>query len=572
MPDQKHHCRPLYTGDRWPSYLSLRDSATKSVYTRDPDWRDEFGDFSQSAGAVLEDGMYWRGDNYGGKQYESVNYWGLRQDKSGWFIVTRLWIPVNNSTGKRTHVGNEVGCVFYFARKYEYKGFLRGFRDKVEFEQYGKGNDQNDQEWGGLNGYNVKTTEQMEAWLADQTAVIPSHASAGRERGGGSGKGGKGKGGGGGLPKISENPEIKGIVSRKSSGEIQAEEARAIFIQAQSGGSHWHGKFTKEREAMQAIADRITASIPVFQRNITGGDQMLKASINKALTEAGYTPSQMVWFHNGGITNPLKEGLGLFQLGSKTGDSFSPGGKSSTPPAPKVTPPTPAVTKIKVRAPIGYTQPAGRGADMRPHIAQIGSGGIEDRYYFHNIPNAVSYQGLGSRWVEVPRKGDFPIVEWSDWALMKVSFDFLVAHEHDGFYTDVAEEIEQLRRMAQRPLPVSVFGMDQLFEIQMLRASRSERAMQFVIANFTVKSARRVAGEGNKEIAAAQCSMTLQEIPIEEMKVVEMSLPPLTGPDLPSEPSDGPEASSPYMLDAHPSVQQIGEENLMDGPVVIRED
>ena len=139
---------------------------------------------------------------------------------------------------------------------------------------------------------------------------------------------------------------------------------------------------------------------------------------------------------------------------------------------------------------------------------------------------------------------------------MKVSFDFLVAHntldgqpgQGDGLFHDVSEDLDQLRRMAQRPYPVSVFGMDQLFSLQMKRAQSTGRAMQFVIANFTVKSARRTVGEGDKEIAAAQCSMTLQEIPIEEMKVGGMSMPPLTGTPIPRKPGDGDTSSSPALI------------------------
>ena len=559
----------MHEGDRWPGYVDLDTGLNTSIAIRDPDFSGLGGSFNDRLGTILATEQWWNSDTYhmaNQGDYIAVNYFGLVKEKHGSYIVKRLW--VKHIKGKPEFNGTETNCVFYQARKVKTGGiFGTGWlsQNLLQFHQYGRGTDQQG------NGYNAKTLAQRTSWHetpAPETEEIiaartDAHGSTGFGRGGGSG------------------PERRGGRSGRDSGlptfvpkvtSAQTEEARAIFIQASSGGNHWQGKFTEEREAMERIAQGITSSIPTFQQQITGGDKMLKDSINKALGEAGYTPSQIVWFHNGGITNPLKEGLVNFKLGSKTGDSFSPEAKRVSPPAPKVTPPTPAVTKIKVRAPLGYTQPAGRGADMRPHIAQVGAGGVEDRYYFHNIPNAVSYQGLGSRWVEVPRKGDFPIVEWSDWTLMKVSFDFLVAHEHDGFYADVAEELEQLRRMAQRPLPVSVFGMDQLFEIQMQRASRTQRAMQFVIANFNIKSARRVAGEGNKEIAAAQCSMTLQEIPIEEMKVVEMSLPPLTGPDIPGAPGDGPEASSPYMLDAHPDVKQVGADNLMAGPVVTRED
>ena len=79
--------------------------------------------------------------------------------------------------------------------------------------------------------------------------------------------------------------------------------------------------------------------------------------------------------------------------------------------------------------------------------------------------------------------------------------------------------------------------------------------MQFVIANFSVKSARRTVNEGDKEITAAQCSMTLQEIPIEMMKVVEMGMPILTGPTVPAPNSDEEVPSDPLWTDQNPEVR-----------------
>ena len=294
---------------------------------------------------------------------------------------------------------------------------------------------------------------------------------------------------------------------------------------------------------MKAIADGVTYSTPPGIIGLGG----MKQHISIHLEKAGYSVDQIEWYFNPNV-NPLGVTLGIDST-EKTGDA---GGNSGEQP-PKLTPPTPAVTRLVVRAPVGYTKPAGRGDDLRPHMAQVGSYLSEpDRYYFRQIPNQVSYQGLGSRWVEIPRKGDFPIVEWSDWALMKVQFDFLVAHDMDGLFADVSTDIDQLRRMAQRPLPVSVFGMDQLFSLQMKRAQSTGRAMQFVIADFTVKSARRTVLEGDKEITAAQCSMTLQEIPIEEMSIVEMGMPPMTGPAVPAPKTDGETGSDPKYSDLLP--------------------
>jgi hypothetical protein len=208
-------------------------------------------------------------------------------------------------------------------------------------------------------------------------------------------------------------------------------------------------------------------------------------------------------------------------------------------------PPTPAVTRLVVRAPLGYAAPPKHAATGKPELVQVYKSFNDktfklenkvDRFFFPMIPNTVSYSGLGSRWVEIPRKGDYPIVEWSDWSLMKIQFEFLVAHENDGLFADVAVQLDQLRRMSQRKNPVSVFGMDRLFELQVKRASRTGRALQFVIAEFTIQSQRRTVELGPKEITAAQCSMTLQEIPIEEMSLISMGVPPLEGSSVPPTP------------------------------------
>jgi hypothetical protein len=304
-------------------------------------------------------------------------------------------------------------------------------------------------------------------------------------------------------------------------------------------------KLEQERVAMSAIARGVIIQTPP---GVTGLGTSMVDHVRNHLEKAGYSRDQIAWYFNPTV-NPLTHSLGIESY-MKAGDTGNnPGGTPQ-----KINPPTPAVTKLVVRAPIGYTKPAGRGDDQRPHIAQVGSYLEEpDRHFFRQIPNQVSYQGLGSRWVEIPRKGDFPIVEWSEWTLMKIQFDFLIAHEMDGLFADVSEEIDQLRRMAQRPLPVSIYGMDQLFSLQMKRAQETDKPMQFVIADFTVKSARRTILEGDKQITAAQCSMTLQEIPIEEMTIVEMGMPPMTGAAVPSPKNDEEVGSDPLFSELLPA-------------------
>jgi hypothetical protein len=323
-------------------------------------------------------------------------------------------------------------------------------------------------------------------------------------------------------------------------------------------------KLEQERVAMSAIARGVISRTPP---GVMGLGTSMADHVRNHLEKAGYSRDQIAWYFNPTV-NPLTHSLGIESY-MKAGDTGNnPGGTPQ-----KINPPTPAVTKLVVRAPIGYTKPAGRGEDQRPHIAQVGSYLEEpDRHFFRQIPNQVSYQGLGSRWVEIPRKGDFPIVEWSEWTLMKIQFDFLIAHDMDGLFVDVSEDIDQLRRMAQRPLPVSVYGMDQLFSLQMKRAQETDKPMQFVIADFTVKSARRTILEGDKQITAAQCSMTLQEIPIEEMTIVEMGMPPMTGAAVPSPKNDEEVGSdplfsallpAPWVIDAN--LLQIDTNTVDDG-------
>lgn len=319
-----------------------------------------------------------------------------------------------------------------------------------------------------------------------------------------------------------------------------ANEARLVFVQAQMETNRWESDFSKQRAEMDAIANNTRGSVtsvpPGTRNQSTGG---IDGQIQDALLSAGYTQNQIDWYTSGGLTDPTRNGL---WSGSQADSASPPDGAQDH----HISPPTPAVTRLVVRAPIGYVQPSGEGDPSgKPEMTQVfmqfndSNFKLEskvDRFFFPVIPNTVSYSGLGSRWVEIPRKGDFPVVEFSDWALMKVQFEFLVTHEMDGLFADVHRQLNQLRRMAQRRNPVSIYGMDNLFHLQMKRAQNTHKALQFVIADFTIQSQRRTVNPGDKEITVAQCSITLQEMPIEEMNLVSMSIPPLADSSVPATP------------------------------------
>jgi hypothetical protein len=170
--------------------------------------------------------------------------------------------------------------------------------------------------------------------------------------------------------------------------------------------------------------------------------------------------------------------------------------------------------------------------------------GRDEIFFFDYAPNNISYQGLGAQWVEVPRSGDLPIVEFASWSLMKVSMDFLIAntrtssrgYQHpDGLITGIYEKIEILRRMAQRPYPISVFGLDQLLRVSMRRAEMIGKPLEFVISDLNISSMRRTIEAGDKEITTAQVKLTLQEIPIEAIRSVRFGKPNIVIPLTPGD-------------------------------------
>ncbi|MBF83014.1 MAG: hypothetical protein CL489_00915 [Acidobacteria bacterium] len=395
--------------------------------------------------------------------------------------------------------------------------------------------------------YKVKTESQVQTF------------NAGRSRSGHTGPMGGGEAPQGGFDpgyslSDSERDREAGWIRPMSAdlftGGSSAQEARLAFASRRDDMRRWQSEYSQQREDMDKIANAVRyahANVPPGLFVMMEGD--IDAEIEEALIQAGYNSAQIDWYTSGGLTNPS-----LISVNNPVWSGLQAGASAPADAAKDshILPPTPSVTRLVVRAPIGYAQPAmNPHTSGRPEIVQTykkmtggsGPGGpaggyrsletFTDRFFFPMIPNTVSYSGLGSRWVEIPRKGDFPVVEWSDWALMKVQFEFLVAHEHDGLFADVKNQLNLLRRMSQRPNPVVVFGMDELFDLQMKRAQRTGKALQFVIADFTIQSQRRTVVVGNKEITAAQCSMTLQEMPIEQMSLISMSVPPLSESSVP---------------------------------------
>lgn len=452
--------------------------------------------------------------------YILTNYWGLRDPSRGGYFIPDgwtkfpLWVKESEYSNLGFESETDANTVFYYM-DYTWGGAL-----SVPEEHWAK--------VGQYSLYKAKTGAQIDVFNAATKLAAAS---------------GLAEQGGHGYP-----PEV--LAAHGPAAQVVGEALLAVSeaanaVSRRDADARRTASYKAwDRSAMHRIAESAELSAPKTQWHhgvligSTPGALMLE--VRRALIDAGYSKTQISWYLEGGVTGASSQLVNPADLKFYGPDFFPRRGEETEPPEENITQVTPARTRITVRAPLGYAPVPGRHSSNQTEMVQSykGSSNLQlanriDRFVFPVTPNNISYSGLGSRWIEIPRKGHFPIVEWADWVLMKVQFDFLLAHEMDGLFRDVRDYIEQLQRMSQRQAPVSIYGLDQLFSLQMKRAHRTGQAMQFVIADFSIKSAARTILEGNKEITSAQCSMTLQEIPIEQMTIVDMTIPPLSESALP---------------------------------------
>lgn len=162
------------------------------------------------------------------------------------------------------------------------------------------------------------------------------------------------------------------------------------------------------------------------------------------------------------------------------------------------------------------------------------------RFEFPFVPREVNYSGLGVQWTEIERTGNFPIVDWQNFQLLKISFNFDIVDRQlenqtgFGLYWSCEEQISTLRKMAQSPYPVTFLNMDRFMseEVRYPLFTRG-RGIEFVIAEFSVTAVQRTPANASNiadqivpnQISRATASMTLQEIPLEVVDIVQM--PPI---------------------------------------------
>lgn len=161
-------------------------------------------------------------------------------------------------------------------------------------------------------------------------------------------------------------------------------------------------------------------------------------------------------------------------------------------------------------------------------------------FVFPFVPNNVNYSGLGINWTEIERTGGYPIVDWTSFQLLKISFNFDIvsmAQENQagfGLYYSCEDQIQELREMAQAPYPVTFLNMDKFMQDELRWPSlNTGRGIEFVIQEFSVTAVQRTPTNPTalkfspvaNQISRASCTMTLQEIPIERVDIVQM--PPM---------------------------------------------
>ena len=228
-----------------------------------------------------------------------------------------------------------------------------------------------------------------------------------------------------------------------------------------------------------------------------------------------------------------------------------PGNKSITGPGASVpTPPLKFVdygeATVSVKTSNGYSQIPQRTLENKPYIFQRYTDSTGDLYerkfVFTHIPQTISYTPGGSEWNEVPRSTDSPLVEWNSWSLTKVQMSFIVGGRRnepggavvpDGIDVDVEDELQLLRAMASLPFPITVFGLDDIFDLQLRQASITGVPSEWAITDLSIAAKRRTTFTPSL-ISVAQVNLSLTEYPIEKQNIYR--LPKLRIPGIPPPP------------------------------------
>jgi hypothetical protein len=241
--------------------------------------------------------------------------------------------------------------------------------------------------------------------------------------------------------------------------------------------------------------------------------------------------------------------------------------------------PVKTVINIKTKDPLINANVDIKEIEKMPYMKQVinnfsaaeSSRQLIERYHaFEMMPNSFEFSQLSSAWNEVARSGNYPLVDWSNYQLTKVSFSFLVVARqlligeeidengkvtknpksivNDGLLVSIDEQLDNIRAMAGTPSPVTLYNLNNLLTTTYRYPYTSNaKNMQWVINDASITATRLT--KGGKHISAAEVSLTLTEFPVIAREIIP--LPPLT-PDVPPPPPCKPDSGDAKCTPVNP--------------------
>lgn len=170
---------------------------------------------------------------------------------------------------------------------------------------------------------------------------------------------------------------------------------------------------------------------------------------------------------------------------------------------------------------------------------------VPTRFEFDYRPNAITYSDMGANWSEIDRVNNTPYVDFKNYKLMKINFEFVVG-DSNSLFTSIDAKLKVLRIMAMRPEPVLFLGFDSMFQEQIVVPTLTGGSgIVFAIVDLSITSAQRIRGaegSGPREttqqgINRATVNMTIQELPLEGPNIIVMPKPNKDIPQVPPPPT-----------------------------------
>ena len=164
-------------------------------------------------------------------------------------------------------------------------------------------------------------------------------------------------------------------------------------------------------------------------------------------------------------------------------------------------------------------------------IQRTSDSSLTRTYEFTLKPNNVSYSNIGVTWTDIERVANFPLVDYKNNKLMKISFEFVVDSQPSyvsSLYDSCEHKLRLLKKMAETPELVVFTNFDSLFSG--ITNSSQVKYRQWAIAEMSFNSIQRTPGGSSSSdsaqgsISRATVSITIQEVRLNEDQLIFMPL------------------------------------------------